>query len=102
MEQTVRLSWNAYRSARDRLPNLRQHAESSRLTRDAYVKQFAIGQRSLLDMLDSENEHFTADSNHVNGQFIELFARYRLFADTGKLLDSLAIPHLPESKIDSR
>jgi adhesin transport system outer membrane protein len=102
MEQTVRLSWNAYRSARDRLPNLRQHAESSRLTRDAYVKQFSIGQRSLLDMLDSENEHFTAESNHVNGQFVELFARYRLFADTGKLLDSMSIPPLAEALVNAR
>ena len=86
LEQNVQLSWNAYRSARDRIPNLRQHAESSRLTRDAYAKQFILGQRSLLDMLDSENEFFTAQANYLNGQFVELFARYRLLADTGYLL----------------
>jgi adhesin transport system outer membrane protein len=86
LEQNVQLSWNAYRSARDRIPNLRQHSESSRLTRDAYAKQFILGQRSLLDMLDSENEHFTAKANYLNGQFVELFARYRLLADTGYLL----------------
>lgn len=86
LEQNVQLSWNAYRSARDRIPNLRQHAESSRLTRDAYAKQFILGQRSLLDMLDSENEYYTARTNYLNGQFVELFARYRLLADTGYLL----------------
>ena len=96
LEQSVRLSWNAYRSARDRLPNLRQHSESSRLTRDAYTKQFALGQRSLLDMLDSENEFFTAQTNFLNGQFVELFARYRLLADTGYLLAALDLDVPPE------
>lgn len=86
LEQNVQLSWNAYRSARDRIPNLRQHSESSRLTRDAYAKQFILGQRSLLDMLDSENEFFTAQASYLNGQFVELFARYRLLADMGYLL----------------
>ncbi len=97
LEQTVQLSWNAYRSARDRIPNLRQHSESSRLTRDAYAKQFILGQRSLLDMLDSENEFFTAQANYLNGQFVELFARYRLLADTGYLLVAFDIDPRKES-----
>lgn len=97
LEQTVQLSWNAYRSARDRIPNLRQHSESSRLTRDAYAKQFILGQRSLLDMLDSENEFFTAQANYLNGQFVELFARYRLLADTGYLLVAFDIDPRRES-----
>lgn len=97
LEQSVKLSWNAYVSARDRLPNLRQHSESSRLTRDAYAKQFILGQRSLLDMLDSENEHFTARANYLNGQFVELFARYRLLADTGYLLVAFDIEPRQES-----
>lgn len=99
LEQNVQLSWNAYRSARDRIPNLRQHSESSRLTRDAYAKQFILGQRSLLDMLDSENEFFTAQANYLNGQFVELFARYRLLADTGYLLVVFDIDPRKESII---
>lgn len=96
LEQSTRLSWNAYRSAADRLPDLRKHAESSRLTREAYAKQFSIGQRSLLDLLDSENEYYAAAVNHINGQYVEFFARYRLLADTGMLLDVLNIPHREE------
>ncbi len=99
LEQTVRLSWSAFTSARDRLPNLRQHAESSHMTREAYTKQFAIGQRSLLDLLDSENEFFTAQTNYVNGQFVELFARYRLLADTGTLFNVLNITPRAEAQL---
>ncbi len=72
VEQSVRLSWNAYSSARERLPFLAKHAESAQLTRDAYAKQFSMGQRTLLDLLDTENEAFTASSNYLNGQYVEL------------------------------
>jgi adhesin transport system outer membrane protein len=96
LEQSTRLSWNAFRSAVDRLPDLRKHADSSRLTREAYSKQFSLGQRTLLDLLDTENEYYTANVNFVNGQYVEIFSRYRVLADTGMLLDALTIPHREE------
>ncbi len=97
LEQSVRLSWNAYRSAHDRLPNLRQHAEFSQLTREAYNKQFTLGQRTLLDLLDTENEFYTANTNHINGQYVELFSRFRLLADLGLLLDAIGVKPPTES-----
>lgn len=97
LEQSVRLSWNAFKAAFDRLPNLRKHAESSLLSRDAYAKQFSIGQRTLLDLLDSENEHYTSSVDFVNGQYVELFSRYRVLADAGLLLSTLGIAHREES-----
>lgn len=100
LEQSVRVSWNAYRSAVDRLPNLQKHAEASLLSRDAYAKQFSLGQRTLLDLLDTENEYYTASTNFVNGQYVELFSRYRLLADMGVMLGVLGVPHLDEAVID--
>ncbi|MGV3653645.1 MAG: TolC family outer membrane protein [Noviherbaspirillum sp.] len=95
--QSTRLSWNALTSVQERLPALRQHAESSAATRDAYTKQFSIGQRTLLDMLDAENETFTAASNYISGQYLETFARYRVLADLGRLLATLGVAPRPES-----
>jgi hypothetical protein len=99
IEQSLRLSWNAYASARERLPFLGKHAESSQLTRDAYAKQFSLGQRTLLDLLDAENEAFTASSNFLNGRYVELFSRYRVLADMSMLLHTLGVPHL-ETSVD--
>ncbi|EGF33127.1 type I secretion outer membrane protein, TolC family [Oxalobacteraceae bacterium IMCC9480] len=99
VDQSTRLSWNALTSAQIRMPSLRQHAESSALTRDAYTKQFSIGQRTLLDMLDSENETYTAASNYVNGQYLEVFAKYRVLADMGQLLNALGVAPRPESML---
>lgn len=102
LEQSVRLSWNALRSALDRLPDLRKHAESSLLTRDAYSKQFSMGQRTLLDLLDTENEYYTSSTNFINGQYVELFSRFRVLADLGLLFDTLGIPHLEEAGLSAR
>lgn len=96
IDQDSRQTWNAFRSATDRLPALKQHAESSFATRDAYSKQFAIGQRTLLDLLDTENEYFTAQTDLVNGRYTALFARYRILADMSKLLEHLGV-NLPKA-----
>lgn len=102
LEQSTRLSWNAMVSAGERLPSLKQHADASLATRDAYTKQFSIGQRTLLDLLDSENEHFTASSNYVTGQYVELFAHYRVLADMGQLLGALGVSPRAETMVEAK
>jgi outer membrane protein, adhesin transport system len=91
VENAVRLAYNAYATARDRLPSLERYVKSSDSTRDAYSKQFAIGQRTLLDLLDSENEFFTARSTYLTGKFIEMSAKYRVLNAMGQLLISLDV-----------
>lgn len=100
-EQSTRLSWNALRSAQERLPSLRQHAEFSEKTREAYGKQFNLGQRTLLDLLDTENEYFTARSDYVNGRYVELFARYRVLADVSQLLPAVGVAPREEAMVAS-
>lgn len=97
LDQSVGLSWNANASVRERLPNLKQHMESSLLTRDAYVLQFGIGQRTLVDLLDTENEYYTSSVEYLNAQYLELFSRYRLMADMGRLLETLQVAKREES-----
>jgi adhesin transport system outer membrane protein len=102
LDQSTALSWNTLVSVRERLPNLKQHVDSSLATRDAYTLQFSIGQRTLIDLLDTENEYYTATVEYVNGQYLELFACYRLMADMGRLLPSLGVAHLVDSDATQR
>lgn len=101
VEESTRLSWNALQTSLDRLPKLKAHADATEQTRDAYAKQFNIGQRTLLDLLDSENELYTARSNYIDGQFVEMFARYRLLADMGQLVSSLGVTPREEAQVDN-
>jgi adhesin transport system outer membrane protein len=85
------LSWNDYQTAQARLDLLRQHATSANATRTAYLKQFNIGQRTLLDLLDTENERFVAESNYIDGKYRVIYANYRIVASEGRLLSSLGV-----------
>jgi len=91
VENAVRLAYNAYATARERLPQLDRYVKSSDATRDAYNQQFAIGQRTLLDLLDSENEFYTARTTYLQGLFIEMSARYRILNAMGQLLTTLEV-----------
>ena len=70
---------------------LQQHVVTSKETQDAYQQQFSLGQRNLLDLLDTENELFQARQDYLDANFNELSARYRLLNVTGQLLDSLRV-----------
>jgi adhesin transport system outer membrane protein len=98
VEQSTKMSWNAYTTASERLTPLKEFATASEATREAYGKQFNLGQRTLLDLLDSENEYYTARTSYVTGQYTQLFASYRLLQNEGRLLESLGVP-LPEEAI---
>lgn len=95
VEQATKMSWNAYTTAHARLVHLKNFVTSSEATREAYGKQFNLGQRTLLDLLDSENEYYTAGTSYITGQYTLLFAAYRLLQNEGRLLESLGVP-LPE------
>ena len=91
VEESTRLSWNAYTSAAERLPAMKTHADMSMATSESYAKQFNLGQRTLLDLLDSVNESFTSQMNYTSAMYLEMFARYRVLADMGQLLNYLGV-----------
>jgi len=96
VEESVRLSWNAWETVKRQMSFRRQHVESSEKSRDAYQQQFSLGQRTLLDLLDSENEVFRARTALVNTQYDEMFAMYRIMNSMGMLLQGLNV-ELPEA-----
>ncbi|WP_438970502.1 TolC family outer membrane protein [Methylophaga sp.] len=96
VEESVRLSWNAWETVKRQMSFRRQHVESSEKSRDAYQQQFSLGQRTLLDLLDSENEVFRARTALVNTQYDEMFAMYRILNSMGMLLQGINV-ELPEA-----
>ncbi|HIL29457.1 MAG TPA: type I secretion protein TolC, partial [Micavibrio sp.] len=63
----------------------------------AYMDQFDLNRRTLLDVLDSQNELFVSRSNAVNSEFLEMFAVYSLIALKGELLPTLGVAYQRES-----
>ncbi len=87
--QGLGLSWNAYEILGQQVKFLEQYVASAEKTRDSYLKQFDIGQRSLLDLLDTENEVFSAKNTLTDSTFDYIIAQYRVLNGTGQLLSAL-------------
>jgi adhesin transport system outer membrane protein len=94
----VRLAWNSVDNLSHQLPILKQRMESAEQTRSAYQQQFTLGQRTLLDLLDTENEVLTASSDYTNAYYDHLYACYWLSETMGKLLEHLEL-EAPEEAI---
>lgn len=86
-----RRSWFAFQASAQRIEQLRGAVEDLKITRAAYQQQFDIGQRTLLDLLDAENELFTARGQLVSSDINQLISGYRLLASTGTLLPTLGV-----------
>ena len=86
LNENVALAWNAMENARLQTPKARDYAEYTAKVREAYQQQFGLGQRTLLDLLDSENELFTANRRYTEVRYTEEYSMYRVTAAMGELL----------------
>ncbi|MGK8705893.1 TolC family outer membrane protein [Metapseudomonas otitidis] len=91
LNEDLGLSWNALANAREQMPIAQQYVDYSSRVRESYQKQFSIGERTLLDLLDSENELFTASRRLAEIRYLELFTQYRIKATMGELLKSQGV-----------
>ena len=85
------IAYNNISSLEEQLQYLTINRESTGKARDAYREQFDIGQRSLLDLLDQENEYFQVQRSYVNAESGLITAQIETLAGMGKLLESLRV-----------
>ena len=91
IRQTLSIAYNDVQRLDEQLKYLNQHQLSISKAREAYRKQFDIGQRTLLDLLDTENEYFQARRAYVNGDYDRKVAEARTLGGMGKLLPGLQV-----------
>ncbi len=91
LQQDLSVAWNRVILLRQQLPFLREHEMATSKVRQAYLQQFQIGQRTLLDLLDTENELFDARRALVNATYDLKKAEYHWLALSHKLLPSLGL-----------
>lgn len=90
-QEQMRRSWNALIASQDRTQALSEGARFAGQTRDAYRQQFRVAQRSLLDVLDAENEYFVTRGQLISAEYNEILSTYRIMAVAGTLLKTLGV-----------
>ena len=91
LSEDLGLAWNALRNAREQKAVAFDYVQYSERVKEAYQKQFSLGDRTLLDLLDNENELFAAQRRLVDLTYTELYSHYRIKAAEGELLQSLGV-----------
>ena len=91
IRQTTQIAYNDVGRLEQQIVFLAQHELSTSKAREAYRQQFDIGQRSLLDLLDTENELYQARRALSNAEFDLRLAKTRVLATSGTLLGALQL-----------
>jgi adhesin transport system outer membrane protein len=100
--QTLAIAYNDVTRLRDQVSFLNIQVGLLEKTRDAYRDQFNVGQRTLLDLLDTENELLSARRSAINADMDLSVAYLRTYAGMGMLLEFLelkradVVPPTPE------
>lgn len=87
--QLVTIAYNDIVQLKAQMEYRDRHQKSIENAREAYRKQFDIGQRTLLDLLDTENEYFQARRAYSNTEYDVQTAYARLYASQGELLNKI-------------
>jgi outer membrane protein, adhesin transport system len=87
--QQLVIAYNDVNQFKEQLGYREIHQKSIEVAREAYQKQFDIGQRTLLDLLDTENEYFQARRAYTNANFDTQTAYARVYAAQGELLNKI-------------
>ena len=91
IRQSLQIAYYNVTILEQKLPSLDQHRESSTKVKIAYKDQFDIGQRTLLDVLDAENESFQSTRSYIVALYDRQSAILTMLKEMGKLLPALNV-----------
>ena len=99
VRQEISNNFNELAALREQVVLTEVSRKAQNATRKAYRDQFDRGRRSLLDLLDSQNEYFDAERSNINAIVDEVASQARTLANMGLLLASLEVDGLNAEKI---
>jgi len=89
--EETRLAWNGLIASREARDALQTEVNANIKVRDAYFQQFEVNRRSLLDLLDVQNELFVSRTQVTTENFTSVFGVFRVLATMGQLTPALGI-----------
>lgn len=101
VENDVRQAWAGFIAAGEQSDLFELQAAANIEVVKAYQDQFNLGRRTLIDVLDAQNEWFVSRSSSINSEFVEMVGVYRLLALKGGLFPTLELEYPRESNVAS-
>lgn len=91
LDESTKLAWAAYELTGQQKAFLQQMVDAASATLGSYEKEYKIGKRSLLDLLNTENELYSARQSYITAEYDNIAAQYRVLNATGQILDELRV-----------
>ena len=91
VRQTLSIAYSDVQSLNAQLRYQDTHRLSTEKSLQAYRQQFELGQRTLLDVLDSQNEFFEATRSYINSRHNQAVAQARTLAGMGQLVSAMGV-----------
>ena len=92
-QESARRNWEALTTARARIQAFQAQIRAAEIALDGVEQEARVGLRTVLDVLDAEQELFNAKVNLVGAQRDEIVASYQLASAVGRLSAAeLALP----------
>lgn len=85
LRESTAATWATFLSLQEQKKAHRDAVALSEKTFDAYLKQFSVSRRNLLDVLNAEKEYFQSARQLVDVSVDEIISAYRILSLTGKL-----------------
>jgi adhesin transport system outer membrane protein len=90
--ESIDKAWAARTLTADRIASLTRQIASDRKVIVSYQKEYELGQRSLVDLLNGQNQLFNGLVSLVSTQGVAVFADYQLLAAMGGLIEYVKAP----------
>jgi adhesin transport system outer membrane protein len=89
VKQNLRFAWMSYSLLEKQITYLNKHKKFSKKTLDSYYEEFKLGRRTLLDILNTEEEYFASQRELIKADYDYMLSKYRIVAYIGTLTDIL-------------
>lgn len=87
--QTINIAWASKEKLQEQLLNLKRYRKFSMKTLSLYQKEYSLGQRSLLDLLVSQNDVIKSKEKIITAKYSILYAKYRLLDAMSLLVSTI-------------
>lgn len=100
VRREVTIAFNDIRALEQQVAYLELQLDSQNSARTAYQDQFNRNQRSLLDLLDSQNEYFDTQRSLAKSRTDLVVAQAKMLAEQGILTEALSVRGFNEHVLD--
>jgi TolC family type I secretion outer membrane protein len=85
VEQFATSAWRDLETARAQIQSFKAEVEATRIALEGTEQEALVGSRTVLDILDAEQEYLNAQVSLVRAQRDEIFAAYQVLLAVGRL-----------------